>query len=137
MSVYVGLDFGEVRVGVAVSDNYKKLALPLAVIEREGGSFGFNKLAKLLADRDVEAFVLGNPLDSSGAPGSQSGKVHKYAEGLEKFFNKKVIIWDERFSTAHADRLLSNTRSKSRRKIIDKVAAQLILQSYLDSIQKQ
>jgi putative Holliday junction resolvase len=136
MGVFVGLDVGDVRVGLSISDNEKKVAVPLAVIEREYNSYGFNKIKKLLKDRDVEAFVVGLPVRSNGEVGTQGQKVLQYIESLKDYFKCSVIPWDERYTTVIADRAISQMYKKKiiKKGTYDSIAAQQILQSYLDHL---
>jgi len=136
MSYYVGIDFGELNIGVSISDENKKIAFPLAVIKRENGSFGFRKIKKLLENKEIEAFIVGLPLKTNGTLSEQGNKILEYTEILKNYFNKDVITWDERYTTVIAENALRTikTKRKKRKNIIDKVASQLILQSYLDYI---
>ena len=133
---YVGIDVGDSRVGVSISDESKKIAFPLAVIVRENNSYGFNQIKKILEEKKVDAFIVGLPVKSDGTLGSQGEKVKKYANSLKEYFNTEVITWDERFTTIIAKRSLIETNSKleKRKKAVDDIAAQIILQSYLDHI---
>jgi putative Holliday junction resolvase len=139
MSQYIGFDVGEKRVGVSVSDQSHKIALALGVVERQGGSYGFNKIKKLISDRNVEAFVVGIPLNMSGKHGIQSEKVLTYIEALKSYFHINVIPWDERYTTVIAESSLHdrNIPHKKAKDVIDAISAQLILQSYLDHINNQ
>ena len=139
MAYYVGIDVGDVRVGLSISDKTKKIAFPLNVINRENNSFGFNKIKKLLEGKEVEAFVVGLPIRSDGVLGEQGKKVLQYIESLKSYFPYEVITWDERYSTALAEKYLleSKIKRENRRKLIDKVAAQVILQSFLDHLNKK
>lgn len=139
MCVLVGIDFGETRIGVAVSDPQKKVAFPLQVITRVQGSYGFRKLRTLLQDRVVEGFVVGMPYRTNGSMGEECEKVQSYMEALHDYFQKRVTPWDERFTTVMARQSLVEAGSgkKERRKnsgASDRIAAQIILQSYLDSL---
>lgn len=138
MACLIGIDVGDVRIGLSVSDNEKKIAFPLDVIKREGGSYGFNKLRKLIDERglDVEAFVVGVPYSADGGLGEQGKKVFEYISHLREYFQLAIITWDERFTSRIAENalLFDNTRREKRRGLIDKLSAQLILQSYLDHI---
>ena len=133
---YVGIDVGDVRVGVSISDENKKIAFPLAVIERENNSYGFKKIKVLLSENVIGAFVIGIPVRSDGTLGIQGEKVMKYSESLKEYFNVEVISWDERFTTIIAKKSLIETNSKleKRKKPVDDIASQIILQSYLDHI---
>lgn len=139
MAYYVGIDVGDVRVGLSISDKTKKIAFPLNVINRKNNSFGFNKIKKLLEGKEVEAFVVGLPIRSNGVLGEQGKKVLQYIESLKSYFPYEVITWDERYSTALAEKYLleSKIKRENRRKLIDKVAAQVILQSFLDNLNKK
>jgi putative Holliday junction resolvase len=136
MSQYIGFDVGDRRVGVAASDQSHKIALPLGVVERDGGSYGFNKIKKLIGEKKVEAFVVGVPLKSSGEKGTQSEKVLAYIEAMKSYFHIKVIPWDERYTTAIAENSLRerNIPQKKTKGVIDVISAQIILQSYLDHV---
>jgi putative Holliday junction resolvase len=132
----VGIDFGERRIGVAVSDTEKKLAFSLDVIHRESGSYGLKKLKKLLEDRVVDAFVVGLPYRDNGTLGSGGEEILKYTQILGEYFGVDVITWDERYTTVFAEQTLidANVKREERRHIVDKVAAQCILQSYIDHL---
>ena len=135
MSVIVGIDFGESRIGVSVSDELKKISFPLGVITREQGSYGLKKLKKLLEGREVQSFVVGLPVQSNGSLGIQGEKAEAYAEALKEYFHRDVVTFDERFTTVIATNALKegSTGARKGRKVVDKLAAQLILQSFLDS----
>lgn len=136
MSFFVGLDIGDVRIGIAVSDEEKRIAFPLDVVEREGGSYGFRRIEKILENRDIELFVVGLPKRSDGMFGDEEKKIHAYIESLKEYFHKEVVTWDERYTTVIAQKALQEgaQRGEKRKKSIDKLAAQIILQSYLDYI---
>lgn len=134
----MGIDFGEVRIGLSISDSEKKVAFPLDVIKREGGSYCLNKLKKIIEDQklNIDAFVVGVPYKSNGTAGEQGKKVRDYINCLKNYFSVEVIEWDERFTTSIAEKtLISGDVSRNkRRNLIDKVSSQIILQSYLDYI---
>ena len=132
----IGIDVGSRRIGVAISDAEKKIAFPVEIIDREQNSYGFKKLERIIADRSVDAFVVGVPYRENGTLGEHGEKVLEYIEGLKRYFKKNVISWDERFTTRIAEKVLisDNMRRSKRKRVIDKLAAQQILQSYLDYI---
>lgn len=138
MSCLVGVDVGDVRIGLAISDSDKKIAFPLGVVQRVDNSYGFTKIAKLVSGRDVDGFVVGLPIRTDGTLGTQADKVLSYIEEMKKYFQAQVIAWDERFSTAMAARYLKNSSmsSKNQKRVVDEIAAQIILQSYLDSLER-
>jgi len=132
----IGIDVGNKRIGIAISDSEKKIAFPVDVIKRENNSYGFKKLKKIIGEKPVEAFVVGIPYRENGTLGSQSEKVLDYIESLKKYFHTDVISWDERYTTVIAKGVLlsDNMKRSERKRVIDKLAAQQILQSYLDHI---
>ena len=136
MGQVVGIDVGEVRIGLAISDERKKIAFPLAVIRRENKSYCINKIKKLLSEREIDSFVIGLPLRSNGQRGRECDEIIQYAESLKNHFPYDVVLWDERYTTIIAEDALleGNIKSKKRRKIIDEIAAQVMLQSYLDHL---
>ncbi len=138
MSCYIGIDVGNSRIGIAISDEDKKIAFPLAVVHRENNSFGFKKMKKLLEGREIKAFVVGLPLKSDGKLSKNCKNIFNYVEYLKDFFHIDVITWDERYTTVIAENTLlsANTRRDKRKRVIDKIAAQIILQSYLDHLNK-
>ena len=135
MGCIVGIDFGEKRIGVAVSDSEKRIAFPLDVINRENNSFGIKKLKSLLSDRDFESFVVGVPFRENGQFIDAGHEVFSYIKSLKEHFQVPVFPWDERYSTMIAEQAMisANVKREGRRGVIDKLAAQVILQSYLDS----
>ena len=132
----IGIDFGQQRIGVAVSDSRKKIAFPLDVIHRENKSYGLNKLKRLLDDKDIDSFVVGVPYRENGELGAEGLEVLEYIKSLKEYFQVSVITWDERYTSmiAESAMLSDDVSRKGRRAVIDKIAAQIILQSYLDSL---
>jgi putative Holliday junction resolvase len=135
---FVGIDFGTARIGVAVSDTEKKVAFPLDVVHRKNGSYGLKRLRKLLEDRNIGAFVVGLPYRENGEIGEEGTRVLQYCESLREYFNVDVKTWDERYTTLAAERMLvsSDVKRAGRKRVIDSISAQIILQSYLDALQK-
>jgi len=136
MSCYLGLDYGLRRIGIATSDPAQSLAFALAThVEGRDGSI-LTRLRELITDRTVVGLVLGLPLTADGREGDMAARVRKFARRLTREFEVEVILWDERFSSAEADRYLGGGRGSSKEER-DAVAAQIILQSYLDSLKAQ
>ncbi|MDQ0161247.1 Holliday junction resolvase RuvX [Aeribacillus alveayuensis] len=133
----MGLDLGTKTLGVAVSDElgWTAQGLETIKIDEEKGEFGFSRLSELLYEYDVQKIVVGMPKNMNGTIGPRGEASKKFAERLRDQFNLPVVLWDERLSTMTAERLLieADVSRKKRRKVIDKMAAVVILQNYLDS----
>lgn len=131
----LGLDVGEKTIGVAVSDLMGWTAQGVTVVRRRSLEEDFAALRELVAEYQVESFVVGLPRRTDGSYGPEAEKIYQFAEQLEREFALPVEYWDERFSTAAAERILleGDVSRAKRRKVIDKVAAAVILQAYLDS----
>lgn len=134
MGRIVGLDVGDVRIGVAVSDPLGIIASPHSVITRTELQKDLEAIAAVVKESEAIAVVAGMPLDREGKPGPQAQKVQEFIEQLRGVISVEIATQDERFSTAAAQRMLieANVSRKGRKKVIDKVAAHHILQTYLD-----
>ena len=131
----VGLDVGDKRIGVAVSDALSITAQPLVVIERIGTRRDIAKLEDALAPYKISRVVVGLPVELDGFEGRQAERVRAFADAYADATGHAIIFQDERFTTAQSERLLvsSGVRRKKRRQVVDKMAATLILQAYLDT----
>ncbi len=132
----IGLDLGEKRIGVAVSDESGRIALPLATLSGDQPACEIIADILNLADQHAaQRIVLGMPTSLSGEAGPAAQKAAQFARALAAETNIQVITWDERLTTALAEKAMisANVRRRQRRQKIDKVAATLILQSYLDA----
>jgi putative Holliday junction resolvase len=130
----LGIDVGSVRVGVAMSDPLGMIASPLEVILRAQKN-PFKRIAQLVEDNEVSVVVVGYPLRMNGEKGPATEAVEVFVKGLLQHVQVPVELWDERLSTAQAQRAMIETgaRREKRKQDIDKVAAALVLQSYLDA----
>ncbi|MBI4559344.1 MAG: Holliday junction resolvase RuvX [Candidatus Hydrogenedentes bacterium] len=130
----VGLDVGEVRIGIAVSDPLGIIAQPRQVLRRTTLAEDLQAIKSLVEELAAIRIVVGLPLDQHGKPGLQAEKVEQFVAALRSAVAVDVVTMDERFSTAAAQRFLidADVSRRRRKKVIDKVAAQHILQSYLD-----
>ena len=130
----VALDVGDRTIGVAASDELGIIANPVRTIRR-GASVkaDLREVDALLAELEASEVVVGIPLDAEGEEGPQAAKVKDFSERLAKRLRIPVIYWDERFSTAEAEETLIEMGASRarRRKVIDKMAAAVILESYL------
>ncbi len=131
----LGLDFGLRRIGVAISDPTGSMAQPLTVIEKQNEDIEIEKISHLIGEYGVGEVVVGLPISLTGQIGPQAQVVLEYVEKLKAELGVPVKTWDERLTTAVAERALAESEVKRGRKkeIVDKVAAAIILQSYIDS----
>jgi len=132
----LGLDLGEKTIGIAVSDPMGWTAQAVEVIRRDGNvNSEIRRLQELIKEYGVELILLGLPKNMNGTVGDQGQKAMDYASMIGKKLGVPVKLWDERLSTVAAGRVLleADMSRAKRKKIIDKVAAAVILQGYLDS----
>lgn len=134
----LGLDYGEKRIGVAVCDELGLTAQGLSTIIRKNKKHDWEILENLVKTYKVDKIVVGYPIKIDGSEGIQCEKVNRFVSLLEKTFALPIIKWQETLSTKEAEGILieSGVRWEKRKKIVDKLAACLILQGYLDSIPK-
>ncbi|MCA1036335.1 Holliday junction resolvase RuvX [Bacillus infantis] len=133
----MGLDVGSKTVGVALSDELGWTAQGLETIRinEEEKEFGFDQLGKIIKEYDVSTIVVGLPKNMNGTIGPRGEASQFFAGELERLFGLPVVLWDERLTTMAAERVLleADVSRKKRKKVIDKMAASMILQGYLDS----
>lgn len=135
----MGLDVGSKTVGIAVSDPFGWTAQGVEIIRinEEQGEFGYERLAELVQEYEVSRFVVGLPKNMNNSIGPRAEASMSYGHKIEKLFHLPVVYQDERLTTVQAERMLveqANASRAKRKKVIDKVAAVMILQNYLDSI---
>jgi putative Holliday junction resolvase len=130
----LGLDVGDVRVGVAGSDPTRTIATPLAVLPRREQSF-WERLKQVIAQRDVAMVVVGLPRALNGGEGDAAIAARRFAAEVTQHTGVPITFWDERLTTVAAERsmIAAGTRRRQRRRTIDSVAASLMLQSWLDA----
>ena len=132
----LGLDVGDRRVGVAISDPLEIIATPLTVLTRDDDKTTIDTIAQLVVQYDIKKIVVGLPYSLDGSIGHQANKVKDFVQKLSQSTSTGIEFWDERWSTIAAESMLSeagnkNARERSRR---DDAAAAYILQGYLDSL---
>ena len=134
MRAFLGLDVGEKRIGVALSDTEGILAVSLTVIAIKSKDEALKRIIALAQEHEVERIVVGLPISLDGSMGPQAQKVQSFAEALKDRTELPVVTWDERFSTFDAERVLTEAglKREKRKKHLDSVAAAYILQGYLD-----
>jgi putative holliday junction resolvase len=131
----LGLDVGSKRIGVAVSDALGVTAQGLPTLHRQNKRLDFEALRKVIGEYDVSEIVVGFPLRMSGERGVQAEKMQGFADELRERFGLPVHLWDERLTSAEANRLLRETEMSIRRRgqVVDQMAAVLILQSWMEA----
>ena len=129
----LGLDLGDARIGIAISDDERRTAVPLGTV-RTGAPEDLRAIAKLAEEHGVTLVIVGHPLLLSGEAGERARKAEEFAEALTQVLKVPVALQDERLSTAEAERALrdAGTEGRRRRRVIDRSAATVILQSFLD-----
>jgi len=135
----LGLDVGERRIGVAVSDPDGTVAVPVTVVERKSEAEALGRIAALIRDHEVDRIVVGMPRSLDGSLGKQARAVQSFAESLKNCTDLPVVDWDERLSTLHAERMMveAGVKRRKRKGRLDSVAAAIILQGYLDRLRNE
>lgn len=134
MGRILALDVGDVRIGVASTDLLAIIAQPFTVVTRTTLEKDLDALREIVREREAELIVVGLPLNQEGQKGPQAEKVMAFIDQLKSVVTIDIVTQDERFSTAMAQRMLidANVSRQGRKKVIDKIAAHHILQTYLD-----
>jgi putative Holliday junction resolvase len=130
----LALDLGDARIGVAISDPDRRMAVPVGTI-RTGAPDDLKAVTALARERGVTLIVVGHPLHLSGAAGERAAHAESFADALRSFAGVPVVLHDERLSTKEAERALraAGVSGPSRRRAVDRSAAVVILESYLAS----
>ncbi|MEK0445206.1 MAG: hypothetical protein RLZZ399_527 [Verrucomicrobiota bacterium] len=134
MTCVLGIDHGDARIGLAISDELRMLAHPLETVPSD--SQALERISTIVHQRSVDTVVLGLPKNMDGSKGPAAQKVQAFADSLRaKIPSLRVVLWDERLSTVAAQRSLheAGRNTKQSRAVIDQVAAQIILQGWLDA----
>ena len=134
----LGLDLGSKTLGVAVSDELGWTAQGIETIKinEESRDYQLGRLSEIIEQHSVDKIVLGMPKNMNGTIGPRAEASQRFSEILTKKFNLPVILWDERLTTMAAEKMLisADVSRKKRKQVIDKMAAVMILQGYLDSL---
>jgi putative Holliday junction resolvase len=132
MNPILGIDFGHARIGVAISDELRLLAHPLETIPSDRNALA--RIAKIVRERKIAGLVVGIPRTMRGEIGKAAREALEFVEKLQAALPCEVAVWDERLTTVAANRALREAGKKTRetRHYVDQVAAQMILQGYLD-----
>ena len=133
----LGLDVGSKTVGVAISDElgWTAQGLKTLKINEEKSEFGFDEIGQLIKEYQVSKVIIGLPKNMNGTIGPRGEASQNYAAEIENRFAVPTVLWDERLTTMAAERVLleADVSRKKRKKVIDKMAAMMILQGFLDS----
>lgn len=133
----IGIDYGDARVGIAVSDPLGFTAQGIETVPNKVYAKMLERVVEIIKSYNADKIVIGLPKNMNGTLGPRGEISQKFADELKAYFPEtEIILWDERLSTVQAAGVLNvtNTRGKDRKNVIDTVAASIILQSYLDSI---
>ncbi len=132
----LALDHGTKRIGVALSDELKMIAQPFEFIEAEPFADFLVRLKELIRTKEVELILIGMPRNMDGSYGEAAAKVREFVTVLKETVTVPLRLWDERLTSTQANRLLiaGNVRRGDRKGKVDKMAAAILLQSYLDSL---
>lgn len=130
----LGLDLGDARIGVAISDDRRRIAVPLGTV-RTGAPADVKAIADLVHGHGVTLVVIGHPLHLSGEAGERAHHAERFADALDAFLDVPVLLQDERLSSVEADRALreAGASGRERRRTVDRSAATVILQAWLDA----
>ena len=132
----LGIDYGEKRIGVALSDPSNMVARSLKVLKRNGTRSWLGDIKAIVNQNKIEKIVIGLPRNMNGSLGGKGKEVLAFVKVLEKVIRVPIVTWDERLTTVSAEKVLRQAElsRKKRKDSLDKVSACIILQNYLDSI---
>ena len=132
----LALDHGTKRIGIAISDELKMIAQPLEFIPAEPFADVLARLKELVRDKELELILVGLPRNMDGSYGPAALRVQDFVAALRGALTVPIRTWDERLTSAQANRVLiqGNVRRDKRKEKVDKMAAAILLQSYLDSL---
>jgi len=131
----MGIDYGDSRIGFAISDPFCITAQGLHTMENRGEKKNKAAISELLNKHKPDKIVLGLPKNMDGSEGFRVDETHKFRDLLSEIYDGEIILWDERLTTVMAHNILNmtNTRGAKRKKVIDTVSASIILESYLNA----
>jgi len=131
---FMCIDYGEVRIGIALSDPLQIISTPFLVISNDEDTL-FQKIIDIIRTENVGKIILGLPLNLDGDDTDKTRQVRKFAVHLKEKISIPLVFWDERYSTVEANKALKKMGydTKQSRQVVDKVAASIILQDYMDN----
>lgn len=133
-SKYLGVDIGMKRVGIAITNTNKSIAFPYTVLSFKNKEKLLIEINEIIEKENIEKIVMGNPLNTKGKRSSLTDQLYKIIDFLKENISVTVVLADERYSSkeAHQDLYSMNMNWKKQKKVIDKVAASIILQNYIE-----
>ena len=133
--VMMGIDLGTVRTGISLCDKDEILAYPFCVIEETDSEKLSNRIVEICKKNNVERILIGYPKNMDGSVGERALRSESFKKLLSKYFDKEIILWDERLTTVCSQKNFRslNINSRKQKKIIDKASATVLLQSYMNS----
>lgn len=136
--IILSVDYGDRRTGIAICDKYEMLASPVCVITEWNKEVLAQKIVDIAAERNAEQIVIGLPKNMDGSKGFRADACEELGNVIVSLTEIPVVFWDERLTTVSAHRILNdnNVRGKKRKSVVDAVAAEIILQNYIDSRKK-
>jgi len=139
MSRILGIDYGERRIGLAISDPLGIIALSLPTLDTKKVKDVFEEIKTIVKEKGVEKIVLGLPRNMDGTIGEKGEKVKEFANKLKGKIGKEIDFWDERLTSVESLKILREEKRKIKRekKIVDQISAVLILQGYLDNLARK
>ena len=135
----MALDYGDVRIGIALSDVTRFLATGYENYTRISLDKDCEHIAQIVRDNNVKVIVLGHPINMDGTKGERASKTYEFAEYLSKFTDAKIDYLDERLTSVSAEKILisADVSRKKRKEVLDKLSATIILQDYLDVLSRK
>lgn len=132
----MGIDYGDKRIGIAMTDALCIISSPFEVYKNVGEEDALNHINNLIKEYDVDCVAMGLPINMDGSEGERALIHREFGQKLEKISNVKVVFIDERLTSAEAEDILisSGVRREKRKELIDKISAQIILQTYINSL---
>jgi putative Holliday junction resolvase len=128
----LGIDFGEKRIGLALSDPEGRVAVPLITLDRRNDRSAVRQIAEIAGREGIERVVLGEPRGGGGQPGEAAGRVHRFGDKLAALTGLPILYVDETLTSREAARRLSEAGGRAPRSALDAMAAQILLQEALD-----
>lgn len=130
----MGVDLGQVRIGISLSDALNIFAYAFETYKRKTFEEDLKHIANIAKENDVDTIVFGLPLNMDGTEGEKCQETYAFVENLKMYCDKEIVFQDERLTTVSAQKMLieANVSRENRKQVVDKIAATIILQSYLD-----